>query len=528
MGHNGKFAPALTPGASIITPVPMDELEPTNKQRIGPILWRERYVILASVLVMLVLAAAYAFTAAKTYQATAILQVNVTTATPGTSDTTNANQALAQNYATLLVSSGFLHQVRPSVDGGKLTLDSLKSRLSASAPSQSALVELHATGSSPAQAQRIAQDVISGFLSNLQNSASTRTSQLQTQLQQQVASLSAQITALSAKAGNPTTTQQINSLKAARLALINQNATLVANGLAQGTSATESSAPVASSTPISPKKSLDLIAGLLLGLLLGVGVAWLRHRVRPAIHSAEEVTALVNVPLLASIPLKSRFRADDPTVTEAYGVLQANMMFALRNDSMRVVTFVGYNPQVGKTSTVEGLARATGRGDRRVLAVDGDMRMATLSSRFGYRDHPGLVEVLQGTAPLDTAMIQLEDDLWLLPTRPSMVNAATLLAGSRTLPLTAELRERFDMVLIDSPPLSGLADGLILASHSDAVVLVARADMTKPGDLTAATNSLHHITTPIAGVVVFEELPVERYYGAHEADSERRPAPVAP
>jgi receptor protein-tyrosine kinase len=504
----------------------MDELEPTNKQRIGPILWRERYVILASVVVMVVLAAAYAFTAAKTYQATAILQVNVTTATPGTSDTTAANQALAQNYATLLVSSGFLEQVRPQINGGKMSLDSLKSHVSANA--NSALVVVHATGSSPQQAQRIAQDVINGFLTSLQSGASNRTSQLQVQLQQQVATLSAQITALSAKASTPAAIQQINSLKAARLALINQNATLVANGLAQGTSATESAAPVASSTPISPKKPLDLVAGLLLGLLLGVAVAWLRQRVRPAVHSADEVTALVNVPLLASIPLKSRLRADDPTITEAYGVLQANMVFALRAGDMRVVTFVGYNPQVGKTSTVEGLAKATGRGDRRVLAVDGDMRMATLSSRFGYPDHPGLVEVLQGTAPLDAALVQLEDDLWLLPTRPSRVNAATLLAGSRTLPVTAELRERFDLVVIDSPPLSGLADGLILASHSDAVVLVARAGMTKPGDLTAATNSLHHITTPIAGVVVFEELPVERYYGAHEVDSERRPAPVAP
>jgi Mrp family chromosome partitioning ATPase len=524
----GNFPRALTTGASIITHVPMDELEPTNKQRIGPVLWRERYVILASVVVMVALAAAYALTAAKTYQATAILQVNVTTANPGTSDTTNANQALAQNYATLLVSSGFLHEVRPQIDGGRLSLDSLKSRLSASAPTNSALVELHATGSSPSQAQRVAQDVVNGFLRSLQSSASNRTSQLQSQLQQQVASLSSQITSLSAKATSPTVTQQINSLKAAQLALINQNATLVANGLAQGTSAQLSSAPVASSTPISPKKTLDIVAGLLLGLLLGVAVAWLRQRVRPAIHSAEEVTALVNVPLLASIPLKSRFRADDPTIPEAYGVLQANMIFALRGGDRRVVTFVGYNPQVGKTSTVEGLAKASGRGDRRVLAIDGDMRMATLSSRFGYRDHPGLVEVLQGNVSVDDALVQVEDDLWLLPTHPSRVNAGTLLSGGRTLPMIADLRERFDLVLVDSPPLSGLADGLILASHSDAVVLVARAGLTKPGEIVLATNSLHHITTPIAGVVVFEELPVERYYGAHEADSGRRPAPVAP
>jgi Mrp family chromosome partitioning ATPase len=80
--------------------------------------------------------------------------------------------------------------------------------------------------------------------------------------------------------------------------------------------------------------------------------------------------------------------------------------------------------------------------------------------------------------------------------------------------LMADLRERFDLVLVDSPPLSGLADGLILASLSDIVVIVVRAGVTKPADLTAATNSLLHNMTPIAGTVVFEELPDEPYYYA--------------
>ena len=505
----------------------MDDLEPINNQRIGPILWRERYLILASIVVMVVLAATYAFTAAKTYRGhgdpAGQLDDRHTQL-----DTTNANQALAQNYATLLVSPGFLNQVRPQVDGGKLSLDSLQSRLSASAPAQSALVELHATGSSPTQAQTISQDVISGFLANLQAAASSRTAQLESQLQQQIAALSARIGALAPRAGIPSVIEQINTLKSSRQALINQNATLVANGLAQGTSAAESASPVASSTPVSPKKSLDLVAGVLLGVLLGVGLAWLRHRVRPAIHSADEVTSVVDVPVLASIPLRPKLKADDPTLAEAYGVLQANLMFSLQAVEMRVVTFVGYNSQVGKTSIVEGLAKVAARGERRVLVVDGDMRKATLSAHFGHREHPGLVELLQGTADLDSTLVQLDDDVWLLPARSSRVIPATLLGGSRTLAVITALKERFDVVLIDSPSLSGLADGLILASHSDAVVLVARSGLTKPGDLTAATHSLLHITTPIAGVVVFEELPVAPYYGAHEAGSERRRAPVTP
>jgi Mrp family chromosome partitioning ATPase len=492
----------------------MDEIEPINKQRIGPILWREKWVILASIVVMVALSGIYTLTQAKVYQASAILQVNLQTATPGSTDTTNANQGLAQNYANLLTSSGFLSSIRQQVDGGRLSVDSLQSKITASALPQTALVEVHATGSSPQQAQTIGQQVISGFLASLQATAATHTAQLQNQLQAQIGGLSARISALQAQPQTPSVVELINSLKASRQALINQNATLVANGVAQGTSTTVSAPPQASSSAISPKKSLNLIAGLLLGVLLGLGVAWLRHVVRPAIHSADDVAAVVDLPLLASIPLKSRFKPDDPGIREAYGVLQANLAFALRNDNMRMVTFVGFNPGVGKTSAVEGLARASSRGDRQLLIVDGDMRAATLSARFGYRDHPGLVDVLQGASALDAVLAEVDEGLWLLPTRPARVNAANLLAGSRTFALMAELRERFDLVAIDSPPLTGLADGLILASQSDAVVVVVRAGITKPSDLVNGTNSLRHHMTPIAGTVVFEELRVEAYYGA--------------
>jgi Mrp family chromosome partitioning ATPase len=505
----------------------VDELEPIKKQRIGPILWRERWIIVASIIALVALAVLYTLTSSKVYQATSILQVNLPTANQGTSDTTNANQALAQNYATLLVSPGFLRTIQPTVEGGKLSVEELQSRLSASALPQSALVQLNANGSSTDEAETIAQQVISGFLRQLQSQAKVRTSQLTTQMNETIASVSSEISKLSSQPSSPTTDEQIASLKAQRGALTAQEAQLAASGVAQGQSATESAAPEASSTPISPKKSLNILAGLILGALLGVALAWGRQALRPAIHSSEDVTALVDLPLLASIPLKSRLKADDPALPEAYGVLYANLMFALRSGDMRVVTFVGFNPAVGKTSTAEGIARAAGRGDRQVLVVDGDMRAASLSARFGHRDHPGLVDVLQGAIPLDSALVQIEGGLWLLPTRQARVNPAGLLAGSRTFALLADLRERFDLVLIDSPPLAGLADGLILSSLSDIVVIVVRAGVTKPNDLTAATNSLLHNMTPIAGAVVFEELPDEPYYYAPPPDKQSNPPSAA-
>jgi Mrp family chromosome partitioning ATPase len=501
----------------------VNEIEPIKKQRIGPILWREKWVIVASVVVMVALAILYTETAAKTYQASAILEVNLPTGNVGSSDTTAANSALAQNYATLLSSSGFLRQISSQIEHGKLSATDLEGRISASAVTNSALVELDATASTPEEAQMIAGQVAEAFLNHLRASATATTTSLQAQLQQQITALTTKINTLTPQAASPTVAAQITALKASRQALINQSASLVANGLANGSSATLSAAASASPTPVSPKKTLNVLAGLILGLVLGIGAAWARQVLRPAIHSSGELTSLTDLPVLASIPLNNRFGRDNQALTEAYRVLYANLRFVLRANDVRVVTIVGLNPQVGKSSTVEGLARVIGT-DRRVLVVDGDMRAATLSQRLGHGDHVGLVEVLAGSCPLDDALVTLDNGVSLLPTRPSSEDASALLSRRRTLAVMSVLRERFDLVLIDSPPLAGLADGLILASQSDAVVLVVRAGLTKPADIAAAAGSLQHNMTPIAGLVVFEEVEFDPYYPAGGRDQKSRPA----
>jgi Mrp family chromosome partitioning ATPase/capsular polysaccharide biosynthesis protein len=486
---------------------------PSNARGIWPVLWRGRYLILASVVAMVTLAAIYSLTSAKVYQATALIQVNVPNQTASV-DTTAANQGLAQNFATLLVSPGFLEKIRPQVAGGAKSASELQSDLSAEAVAQTALVQLHSSGSTPQQAQRLGEQVARAFLAHLQTEAATQTSAQQSQIQQEISKLSEQISALqvSPNAGTPATADQISSLQASRQALITQNATILANGLAQGASASLSAPPAASSSPIKPRRSLDLIAGLLLGLLLGVALALLRELLSPGLRSADEAAALLDVPVLASIPLRPRLRAEDPVLPEAYDVLQTNLFFAMRQHKHQMVTFVGPNPRVGKTSVVEGLAGVASGGEHSVLVVDGDMRAGSLSIRLQQAQRPGMTELLQGAISLDEALVELEPGLSLLPSHQSPINAPSLLSGSRMRALSAEWRERFDIVLIDSPPIAGLADGLILASLSDAVVVVVRTGVTSPADLLATAASLRQTDTAIAGLVVFEERPAEPYY----------------
>jgi succinoglycan biosynthesis transport protein ExoP len=489
--------------------------EPTeapDSVRIWPILWRGKWTILASIVVMAVAAILYTLHQTKEYQASGIIQVNLPTGQPGSQDTTAANQGLAANYAQLLTSPGFLNDVRARIEGGKLSTDSLQSRLSATALPMTALVELKATGTTPQGAQVLATQVIDGFLSNLQTAAANRTAQEQRTLQQAIDNLDAQIVALAAQPSTAATTAQIGSLRASRGALIAENANLAAAGVADQTSATVSAPPVASSSPVAPQPFLNLIAGLVLGALLGVGLAYLQSALRSEVQSAEEAAALTNVPVLASIPLRRPLFEDDASVQEAYGVLHTNLLFSLQRSEGTVVGIVSYNPQAGKSSVVQGLSEASVRSHGDMLIVDGDMRAATLSKRLGYAGYPGMADVLQGGVSFERALVELRPGLWLLPARESQVNPQTLLSSERMKTLSGEWRKRFDLVLVDTPAIAGLADGLILSAHADLLTLVVRTGLTRPSEVRSAMASLSQTHTPIAGVVVFEEPAVEARY----------------
>jgi len=494
-----------------------DQVEPRNRQPVGHILWGGRYIILVSVVVMVGLAALYTARSEKVYEATAIMEVSIPSQ-PNTADTTAAAQGLAQNYATLLVSPGFLSKVRPQIAHGRLSTAELESRLSAGALPQTALVELHSTGSSPIAAETLGRETTSAFLADLQSEAASRSASQRAQIAETINGLTTQIGTLQASpnAALPSVTAEINALEASRQALIAQGATLIASGVVQGTSATLSAPPAASSTPIRPRRSLNLLAGLVLGLLLGVSITWLRHLLQPGLRSSEEAATLMgDVPVLASIPLIPGVRSQDPSLSEAFSILRTNLAFAMRGRDLSVVTFVGPNPGVGKTSTIEGLANTAAHWGQNVLVVDGDMRMASLSDRLGHASGPGLSDLLQGSLDLedlDDALVSLTPGVSLLPTKVAQLDPPSLLSNSRMRALDGMLRERFDIILFDSPPIAGLADGLILASLSDAVVVVVRTDLTSPRDLVATTTSLHQSKTLVAGLVVFEKRVIESYY----------------
>lgn len=492
-----------------------------QEQKIGTILWRGKWLILVSVAVCAALAVFITKTQAKVYQATAIIQVNAPTAARSGGDPfqdQQASQGLAKTYATLITDRSFLEKIRDRVGNGRYGISDLKRRISASAVQDTALVKVDVEESSPPAATSLASDVAQAFLAVVRQDSGTRNSVQTAEIQDQITKISRQIDELAKSGGD---TERLQSLRLARAALTEQLASLVADAARQGGSVSLAAPPTAASAPIRPRPVLNTAAGVMLGLLLGTLLAWLRSRLDRGLRSPDEAEELLAAPVLAAIPIRKRYTLDDGVLSEAYDVLRANLAFLSLDQAMHVVTFTSFNPGEGKTSSVEGLAYAAVRGGMSVLLIDGDVRTCNLSTQFGARGMPGLTSVIVGTTPLDGAVLEIVPGLSLLPAGPTPPNPPSLLSSGRMREVMAELREQHSLVIVDSPPVAHLADASILAAISDGVVLVARVGVTNRADLPAAAANLRHSPTPIIGAIVLSQQMIDETYYPTRAEGRR-------
>jgi capsular exopolysaccharide synthesis family protein len=246
--------------------------------------------------------------------------------------------------------------------------------------------------------------------------------------------------------------------------------------------------------------------------MAGVGAAWLRSVLDRQLHSSDEIEALAEAPLLASVPLRRDAGADDLVTREAYDLLRTNLSFISIESPLSVVTITSSVSGEGKTATAEGLAHAATRRDLRVLLIDGDLRTGALSERLGAGGRPGLVNVVAAQAAPETVLVDIAHNLTLLPAGPMPPNPPSVLASAAMARLVAGLREGFDLIVIDSPPVGHLADAALLAALSDGSILVARAGYTDRSAIVSAAAALERTPVPIVGAVVFERRSLDPVY----------------
>ena len=194
-------------------------------------------------------------------------------------------------------------------------------------------------------------------------------------------------------------------------------------------------------------------------------------------------------------------------VVEAYKTLRTNILFsvpAVEGRSKRFM-FTSANPNEGKSTTsVNTAITFAQQTDVKVLLIDADLRKATDHKYFGISSKKGLSNVLAGQDTLENCIQRIPDvqNLYVMPSGVLPPNPSELLAGKRMEALFEELDERFDIVILDTPPVNVVADALTICEYADGVILVATDNKTSYKELQAAVNQLKIADAKILGVVL--------------------------
>ena len=192
----------------------------------------------------------------------------------------------------------------------------------------------------------------------------------------------------------------------------------------------------------------------------------------------------------------------DPSgaASEAYRMLRTNLFYALIDSPPKIIVLTSANVGEGKSTTAANLGVALVQVDKKVLLLDCDLRYPRLHSMFGVSNTRGLVDILAG-ARTEEVWREPLPGLKLVCAGPPPPNPAELLSSRRSAEFLAEMRRRFDYVLVDAPPV-GISDSAVLAVHGDGVLLVLDSQRTRKGPLRHAIRVLRGVGANVLGTVM--------------------------
>ncbi|AWB91210.1 capsular biosynthesis protein [Aeromicrobium chenweiae] len=265
------------------------------------------------------------------------------------------------------------------------------------------------------------------------------------------------------------------------------------------------------SAPSSPQRAPWLLLGGLIGLLLGLAVAAARTLADSSVRTPAELEDIVGAPVLGAVAY-DKTAVQTPLITslgthhprfEAVRILRTNLQFLDIDREHTVITITSSVPGEGKSTTATNLAIAIAQTGSRVALVEGDLRRPRVSEYLGIEKTVGLTTVLVGRVDLDTALQSAgTPGLEVLTSGALPPNPSEILQTDAMKALVSELRDRFDVVLIDAPPLLPVTDASLLASISDGAILVVRHGETGREDLRSATARLRAVNARLLGTVL--------------------------
>ena len=298
------------------------------------------------------------------------------------------------------------------------------------------------------------------------------------------------------------------------------------------------------SVPIRPNRKRNLAAGLMIGILLGVTLAFVQEALDTSVRTTEEAERLVNAPALAIIPAETDSQrrkqlatnATTPGAVAASGVglsvltspsspmaesfrsLRTSVLLSTAPRPPQTLLVTSAQMGEGKTSTATNLAMSFAQRQGPVLIIDADMRRPSVAKTLGVGNEKGLSSFLTGAHSLDDVLIQYEriPNLWILPAGPRPPDPAELISSHMMDATLKDLLKRFTQIVIDSPPLLLVTDAVILSAMVDGVILVVSSGTTARGALSRAHRILENAGSRVLGMVLNKvDMRFDTYYGSY-------------
>ena len=270
--------------------------------------------------------------------------------------------------------------------------------------------------------------------------------------------------------------------------------------------------------PIKPKKRLNILLSLIVGLFGGVGLAFLFEYMEDVVNSVEDIRRTVKWPILGSIPhimnkddKLTEFQKDlfvhlnprDPA-SEAYRAIRTSILFSFTDEHpITSIVITSPGPQEGKTTTLCNLGIALAQSQKRVLLVDADMRKPRLHAVFKIKNETGLSNFLSGQTKLNDIIKNTDiDNISLVTAGPFPPNPSELLESHKLKDFINDCKKDFDFIIFDSPPIAVVTDATIISRAADGVVVVTESSKTIRGGLLKVDQALTEARARIIGALL--------------------------
>jgi polysaccharide biosynthesis transport protein len=271
----------------------------------------------------------------------------------------------------------------------------------------------------------------------------------------------------------------------------------------------------------SPRRNLNMLIALFGGSTLGIGLAFFFEYLDNRIKTPDEIKAhlglpaLGMLPALAEKPLNGRYpllgTGTPPNFNEAFRTVRTNVLFSSAEEGSKTLLVTSTAPGEGKTTFACNLAVSLAQTGQRVLLIDADMRKPKVHEVFDVHQEPGLSNLLVGGVKASESVRKSKvPGLWLLPAGKLPPNPAELLGSQRFKEFLLSLKEHFDTIVIDSPPVMAVADAAVVAHRTTGVVFVVGAEMTSRYAAKAALDQLESARARFVGAVL-NRVDIERH-----------------